>query len=251
MILKTKGIVFQSAKYGDTSLVVKIFTEALGLQSYMVKGVRGTKSKLKPSFFEPLTLLDLEVYQKPNQNLHHIKEARVNYAWRNIPFSMEKQAILLFLDEVLYKCVREEHPDPDLFSWIFHSLIWFDTEERHFMNFHLFFLVGLGRFLGFYPKSPLLPIQEVRFFDMLEGSFTMHRPAHEYFSEGIAARKLLLLLQASAGTLKTVSLTTRERRQVLDTLLAFYRLHLPAMGKIRSLDILRVMMESIPGKSNG
>lgn len=242
MILQTKGIVFQSVKYGDTSLVVKIFTEELGLQSYMVKGVRSNKAKQKPSFFEPLTLLDLEVYRKPNQNLQHIKEIRVDYPWQNIPFSFEKQCILLFLNEFLYKCVREESPDKELFNWIYHSLIWFDLEEKFFLNFHLFFLVQLTRFLGFYPKTDELKIYDVPVFDMQEGSFINHHPIHHYFIEGNAVQKILGLLKASTGTLKTIQISTKERRLILDTLLQFYQLHFPELGKIKSLDILRTLM---------
>jgi len=249
MILKTKGIVFQSVKYGDTSLVVKIFTEELGVQSYMVKGVRSKKAKLKPSLFEPLTLLDMEVYHKPNQSLHHIKEARVDVPWQHIPFSIEKQSILLFLDEILYKCVREELSNKELFSWIYHSLIWFDLEEVYFLNFHLFFLLQLSRFLGFYPKSDVLSPETVRVFDLQEGGFSGHRPLHPYFAEGVTAQKLFELMQTSTKTLKTLHLTTKERRLVLDSLLAFYQLHLPELGKIKSLEVLRMLMDrNIPMK---
>lgn len=244
MIIKTKGIVFQSIKYGDSSLVVKIFTEELGLQSYMVKGVRSRKSRMKPSFFEPLTLLDMEVYNRPHQNLHHIKEIGVDYAWQHIPFSIEKQSVLLFLNEVLYKCIREEQRDKEFFSWIYHSLVWFDLEENQVVNFHLFFLVQLTRFLGFYPKATSLPEQQVRFFDMQDGSFTVHRPLHSFFAEGVAARKLFLLTQATTGTLKSISFTGKERRLVLDSLMVFYQLHLPELGKIKSLDVLRMVMGS-------
>jgi len=252
MILQTKGIVFQSVKYGDTSLVVKIFTEMLGLQSYMVKGVRSKKARLKPSFFEPLMLLDMEVYHKPNQNMHHIKEARVDYPWHHIPFSIEKQSILLFLDEILYKCVREELPNKELFLWIYHSLIWFDMEEKYFLNFHLFFLFQLSRFLGFYPKSDGLASENIRVFDLQEGGFSGHRPLHPYFAEGVAAQKLFALMQTSTETLKMLHITNKERRLVLDSLLAFYQLHLPELGKIKSLDVLRMMMgNSVPYAKKG
>ncbi len=245
MILQTKGIVFQSVKYGDTSLVVKIFTEELGLQSYMVKGVRSKRAKLKPSLFEPLTLLDMEVYYKPNQNLHYIREARVDNPWHHIPFSNEKQSILLFLDEILYKCVREELPNKELFTWIYHSMIWFDLEEEHFLNFHLFFLFQLSRFLGFYPKSDVPASETILVFDLQEGGFLEHRPLHPYFTEGMAAQKLHLLMQSSTETLKTLHMTTKERRMVLDSLLAFYQLHLPELGKIKSLEVLRMMMKKL------
>ena len=247
MILQTKGIVFQYVKYGDTSLVVKIFTEELGLQSYMVKGVRSRKAKLKPALFEPLTLLDMEVYHKPNQNLNHIKEAHVDVPWHHIPFSNEKQSILLFLNEILYKSIREELPNKPLFTWIYHSLIWFDMEEEYFMNFHLFFLIQLSRFLGFYPKSYGMAGVNIRVFDIQEGEFLAHRPLHPYFSEGITAVKLFELMQTSTEKLKTLHITTKERRMVLDSLLAFYELHFPELGKIKSLDVLRVMMDGYTG----
>ncbi len=251
MILQTKGIVFQTVKYGDTSLVVKIFTEELGLQSYMVKGVRSRKAKLKPSLFEPLTLLDMEVYHKVNQNLHNIKEARVEYPWHHIPFSIEKESILLFLDEILYKCVREELSNKELFTWIYHSLIWFDMEEQYFMNFHLFFLVQLSRFLGFYPKSDGFSQENIRIFDMQEGCFSKHRPSHPYFTEGVAAQKLFALIQTSTATLKTIQMNNQERKMVLDSLMTYYQLQLPELGKIKSLDVLRMMMGNIlPGKTD-
>ncbi len=242
MMLQTKGIVFHTVKYGDTSLIVKILTEKLGLQSYIVKGVRSRKAKLKPSLFEPLTLLNMQVSHNPNRSLNHIKEANVDIPWLHIPFSIEKQSILLFINEILYKCIREELPDSEMFSWIYHSLIWFDMEEQHFVNFHLFFLVQFSRFLGFYPKTTKLPPEDIRGFDLQEGVFYRHRPVHAYYIEGVEVQKFLSLIQASAKTLKTLRISTKERRLVLDGLLAFYQLHLPELGKIRSLDVLRVVI---------
>jgi len=241
MIVQSRGIVFQQFKYSDTSLIVKIFTEELGLQSYMVKGVRSKKAKLKPSFFEPLTLLDLQVYNKPNQNLHHIKEARVAYQWHHIPFSIEKQSVLLFLDEILYKTIREESPNKALFQWIFHQLNWFDLEEKQFINFHLFFMLQLTRHLGFYPKTESVENLPGLIFDMQEGQFSMHVPFHPYFVEKDTAQNLWLLLQSSLDTLKAFKISNQERRKLLDMLIAYFQLHLPELGNIKSLEILRMM----------
>ncbi len=77
---------------------------------------------------------------------------------------------------------------------------------------------------------------------MQEGTFTNHRPIHHYFIDGNAVQKILGLLQASTGTLKTIQISTKERRLILDTLLQFYQLHFPELGKIKSLDILRTLM---------
>ena len=64
MLVKTRGIVLNHIKYGETSIVVHIYTEELGRQSYIVNSVRTPKKKNLLALLQPLTLLDLEVYHK-------------------------------------------------------------------------------------------------------------------------------------------------------------------------------------------
>ena len=45
MLHQTKGIVLRTIKYGETSIVVNIFTELFGIQSYLVNGVRASSKK--------------------------------------------------------------------------------------------------------------------------------------------------------------------------------------------------------------
>jgi DNA repair protein RecO (recombination protein O) len=247
MNITTRGIVFNKIKYAESSLVVKIFTEEVGLQSYLVKGVNSKNARLKPSLFQPLSLLEMVVYHKTSHGLQHIKEARIDYPWQHIPFSPEKQSILMFLDEILYKTIRHETPDKELFQWIYHTLVWFDLEEKNFLNFHLFFLMQLTRFLGFSPKKETFETTTQPFFDMQEGHFVQHKPFHPYYLEGQQAALFFQLMQTGLDGLKTFKINNTQRRSMLDALLTFYQLHLPELGKIKSLEVLRIMSES--GKS--
>lgn len=247
MNITTRGIVFNKVKYGESSLVVKVFTEELGLQSYLVNGVNSKSARIKPSLFQPLSLLEMVVYHKGSRGLEHIKEARIIYPWQHIPFSPEKQSILMFLDEVLYKTVRHESPDKELFHWIYHTLVWFDLEEKNFINFHLFFLMYLTRFLGFSPKRGASENAALPFFDMQEGHFMRSKPGHPYYLEKQDTGTFFTLAQMGLDGLKTFSINNRQRRSMLDHLLTYYRLHLPELGKIKSLEVLRVMSDS--GKS--
>lgn len=247
MNITTRGIVFNKVKYAESSLVVKIFTEEVGLQSYLVKGVNSKNALLKPSLFQPLSLLEMVVYHKASHGLQHIKEARVVYPWQHIPFSPEKQSILMFLDEVLYKTIRHETPDKDLFQWIYHTLVWFDLEEKNFLNFHLFFLMQLTRFLGFSPKKEISGNAAPSFFDMQEGHFIQNKPAHPYYLKDQQAELFFTLTQTGLDGLKMFKINNTQRRILLDALLTFYQLHLPELGKIKSLEVLRIMSD--PGKS--
>ncbi|MFN2394169.1 MAG: DNA repair protein RecO [Bacteroidales bacterium] len=62
MIHTTPGIVLHSFKYGDSGIIARILTPDFGLQSYLVQGVRKSKSRIRASQFQPLTLLDMVVY---------------------------------------------------------------------------------------------------------------------------------------------------------------------------------------------
>ncbi len=240
MLIKTRGIVLQQFKYSDSSLIVKIYTEELGLQSYMVKGSRSKKSTQKPAYFQPLSLIDLVVYHKENKQLHAIKEITSAYAWKHIPFNVEKQAILLFLDEMLYKTLREESPNQPLFNFIYNSLHWFDLEEKDYLNFHLFFLLQISRFLGFYPK--LTQYNKVEFFDLQEGIFLTAEPVHPYYSTNPVTEDLLFFLHQTIETSKGYPLSTFRRRNLLETLISYYQLHLPEMGTIKSLEVLTAVL---------
>lgn len=248
MNITTRGIVFNKIKYAESSLVVKIFTEEVGLQSYLVKGVNSKNARLKPSLFQPLSLLEMVVYHKASHGLLHIKEARIDYPWQHIPFSPEKQSILMFLDEILYKTIRHETPDKELFQWIYHTLVWFDLEEKNFLNFHLFFLMQLTRFLGFSPKKETFETTTQPFFDMQEGHFVQHKPFHPYYLEGQQSALFFQLMHTGLDGLKTFKINNTQRRNLLDALLTFYLLHLPELGKIKSLEILRVMSSPVKPK---
>lgn len=247
MNITTRGIVFNKVKYAESSLVVKIFTEELGLQSYLVRGVNSKNARLKPSLFQPLSLLEMVVYHKASHGLQHIKEARILNPWQDIPFTPEKQSILMFLDEVLYKTIRHESPDKELFQWIYHAFVWFDLETENFLNFHLFFLMQLTRFLGFSPKKGTLADVVPPFFDMQEGQFVQSGPRHPYYLEKQDTENFFVLTQMGLDGLKTFKVNNRQRRSLLDALLTYYQLHLPELGKIKSLEVLRLMSET--GKS--
>jgi len=71
---KTKGMVFRTVKYGETSLIVTVYTELFGVQSYLVNGVR-TSTKKGPgraNLFQPAAILDLIVYHNELKHLQRI-----------------------------------------------------------------------------------------------------------------------------------------------------------------------------------
>src|SRR4051812_34859696 len=144
MLFKTGGIVLNYIKYKETSIICKIYTEAFGLQSYIINGIRNNKAKNKIALFQTLTLLDLVVYNRPNSSLNRISEIKCHYPFKSIPFDLRKTTIALFLSEILNKTLKEQAENEDLFSFLKNSIKFLDKADENFENFHLQFLIKLS-----------------------------------------------------------------------------------------------------------
>ena len=154
MIHKTKGIVLSHIKYKETSIITKIYTSAFGLRSYIVNGVRTKKSNGKLALYQPLTVLDLDVYEQPNKNIQRISEAKCAITYQNIPFEIHKTTIAIFLAEFLYKLLQNaEEKDSERYRFIELSLDYFDKSVEQVNLFHIQFLARLLKFSGTLPEK--------------------------------------------------------------------------------------------------
>src|SRR5882724_1588536 len=120
MVQSTKGIVLRTVKYGETSVIVSIYTELFGIQSYIVNGVRTSSKKgaNKASFFQPAAILDLVVYHNELKNLQRIKEFRWSYLYKHIFFDILKNSVAVFIVELLQKTLKQPESNPELFYFI-------------------------------------------------------------------------------------------------------------------------------------
>lgn len=219
MLFKTRGIVFRFTKYGETSIIVNIFTEQFGLQGYIVNGVRSKSSKNKIALYQPLTLLDLVVYHKENADVMRIKEIRCLHPYQTIHQDIRKSAIAMFLNEVVNKAVREQSQAEEICSFMIDSFIALDQVSSP-ENFHLIFLLKLSRYLGFGPQSND---------EVLDGWLLDHE-------EEALLKKLL-----TANYDQVISISYSSRRNVLDALLRFYATHTENFGEIKSVQVLKEM----------
>ena len=239
MQITTKAIVFSSIKYGDTSLIVKAYTEADGLQSYLIKGVlKSRKSRLKAAYFQPLTQLEIVARHKHKGSLESIREARIAYHYQGLHLDIAKNSIALFLAEVLSSSVREGDPDPALFAFVEASLQWLDTHDQ-VSNFHLFFLTQLSKFLGFYPDTS---DTDADYFDLMEGEFTSAQTLNP-----VIVGSTLLCFKRLLGTnfdgMHTIKMSKKDRQELLQKLVVYFELHLHGFKRPRSLAVLNEVFD--------
>ncbi len=217
MLHKTKGVVFRFTKYGETSIIVNIFTELFGLQSYIVNGVRSSSKRSKIALFQPLTLLDLVVYHKENANILRIKDVKCYHPYQSVTSEIRKSAIAMFIIEVLNKSVKEQSHAGEIHDFVANSLMTLDKLQKP-ENFHLLFLLGLSKHLGFGPNLT----EEV-----LGGHWM-----------DVGDQEVLKRLMKSDYD-STIMINYAQRQTLLLSLLRFYANHVDNFGEMKSLAVLR------------
>ena len=189
---------------------------------------------------QPLHLVDMVVYHKPNSSIQRISELRPTPVFRTIPYDILKSTIILFLNEVLYKSIRQQNADENIFDYIFNAVLWFDENELASANFHLAFLLKLSRFLGFAPSTETK--SDYSFFDLQEGEFKSLPPLHPYFIEKHAASLFIELFTTPFEKLAEIKIDNTTRRLILDKILVYYTLHTSSFGEIKSHQILEEVL---------
>lgn len=237
MITKTRGIVLRSVRFGESSLIVDVLTKSSGRVSFMVHIPKTSKGKIKKQYFQPMTLLDFEYDFRQRTNLQRIKDVRVSLPYSSIPIDPAKSCISLFLSEFIYYATRNEQENPTLFTYISTSLEWLDNAYEDFANFHLVFMMRLGKFLGFHPF--LEDFTPGCFFDLRNGCFTLSMPLHTDFLNAADAGHLYNLMRMNFDTMKLFKLSHDDRNRITEIVLRYYKLHLPNMPELQSFDILR------------
>lgn len=237
MLVKTKAIVLHSFKYGETKIIVDMFTEEHGRLSCIATVGKSARGKLKRQYFQPLTLVEAVADMHRRTGLYPLKEAKVAAAYASIPFDPLKLPVALFVAEFLSNATRKEQPDRLTFAYIENSLRWLDGSTGGFANFHVVFMMRLTRFLGFYPNTD--GYTEGSWFDLRAASFAPDAPLHHDRLAPDEARKVNLLLRMNLATMHLFRMTRAERNRMTEIIIRYYELHLPDFHELKSLDVVK------------
>lgn len=245
---KTRGIVLRSVKYGETSVIVLILTEKFGIQSYLVNGVRAVSKKGsgKSVYFQPSAILELIVYHNELKQLNRLREFSWAHVYRTVLSDVVKNAVALYMVELLTKSLKQPESNADLFHFAEDCFVNLDEGEASITaNLPLFFALHLAGILGFriHASSRQSLDEEPLFLDLQEGSFFNQRPAHPHYLEGrlaIHARELQQVQQPEE--LKQIRLNQETRRELLHAFEKYYSLQVQDFGKMKTLPVLEAIL---------
>src|SRR6185369_3751914 len=221
-----------------------IFTELFGVQSYLINGVRTStkKGSGKANLFQPAAILDLIVYHNELKNLQRIKEFKWDHLYEHIFSDIRKNAVAVFMVELLTKCLKQPEANPDLFYFVEDCFLHLDkTNEAITANFPLFFALHLAVFFGFRINDEYS--ERHPFLDLQEGNFVDERPMHPHFLEDKQAMITSQFLKTmQPQELEEIKLNHDFRRNLLYAYERYYALHIQEFGTMKTLPVLRELL---------
>lgn len=240
MLAKTRAVVLHKTRYSDSASIVTLYTEQFGRVSCMVRGIHSKRSAVKSAFFQPLSVLELDMSFQPGKELHTIKDIRISFPVYELSSDPLKNAIALFLSEVLYRSLKISITDERLFLFLVQSVEVLDCTHDVTANFHLVFLYKLTRYLGFEPD---LSGESRACFDLQNGVFSAMRPLHMHYITGEVADKFFDLSQTDYFAMSSLLLSRHQRAELLKILVEYYRLHVPGFHAVNSLTVLQALFD--------
>lgn len=236
----TRAIVLRTVKYSDRSVVLRAYTERFGLRAYIVR--TGGKDTSRQAALQPLSRVELVVPEAGEHRMRTVRDLRIDRPYTRVQQEPRRGVLLLFAQEVLDRTLREEAADPRLFDFVLETLESLDTDPDT-AHQPLLMLVGLAKRLGFFPEPP--QEGEDRF-DLREGYFFRGEAPHEFCMEPASAALFAQLItqvedRVHEGRLHGSSAAVR--RCTMDDLLLYFRLHVEGFGELRSLDVLRTVLD--------
>ena len=211
MVHRTRLIILNTTKIGERSLVLHALSPDWGRRSFITSVPKGGRLAL----FQPLSMVDAEVRENLRSELWRVQHLSARHSLAGIRTSPAKNAMSLFMSEVLYRTIRDGAREEGLFEWCERAVLTLDALPGDFANYHLRFLLELAVALGFAPSAEdLAPF------------------AGEHLD---AVRKLL---QSDFGACMLVPLNGDDRSEIADILLRYLSFHTEAPIQVRSLRVL-------------
>jgi len=239
MLKKVEGIVLRTTKYSESSVICAIYTQELGLRTYIMNGVRKKNSKVSPALLRPMSLVEMVVYHQEEKDINRIKEVKPSFIYEQVPFDVVKGAVGLFMTEVAQKTVREPEPNLSLFNFLVDNYHLLDKTQCSIALFPIWFLVQFTSYLGLVPIVQTDDTQTL--FDYAEGRLVDEPPTHQYYFSAEHTQLLSAFLELDYETCSQLQIEHTTRKKLLDDMLKYYQYHIENFGELNAVVVMQAV----------
>lgn len=250
MIVRTEAVVLRTLAYGETSLIVTLFTREKGVVAVLARGARLPKSRFGATL-QPMAYVQALFYYKPTRSLQTLTESAHVQAFHHLGRNLGKIAVGLRLVELTHALLQPEEPAPSVFNLLVGTLAYLDATERAVEHALPWYQLHLGAALGFAPAFAKADVEAVT---GETGILTLDTgamlpagalPAAARQASRAALRAFAIFARADLETALRLHLAPAVRREVDALVEAFLRYHVEEAYPTRSEAVLGRLREAI------
>ena len=237
MLSETEAIILRTIKYSETSVIAHAYTEKFGKGSYLMNGVRKSRSKM--AMFQPLSVVKIVTYRKKeNAQIHRIGDIAFQLVPTSIPQNIYKSTIALFVSEITNHIFKEEEYNPEFFQFFKTFISILEESTENYSNLHILYMIHMTHFLGVFPENNYN--SQNKFFSIEKAQFV---PTSDINTLDEERSKLFYQLISTQDLRDKIPLNQQQRQNLLSILLLYYNVHVCDMQNIKSLDVLKIVFE--------
>lgn len=210
MKISAELIILASTKVGDRSIVIHTLSSEWGRRSFIAAA-----SRQNLALTSPLSIVEAEICTSRVSELWRAQSIAAARTLNSIRTDMVRNAISMFMAEMLYRTVRDGAMEPGLYEWCRSSIIMLDSMGPDCANFHLRWLLEFAAALGFTPDAEAL------------------RPFTGELSGQIEA-----LLSCNWAESMLIPLNGELRGRIARKIISYISYHCDSDINVRSLDVL-------------
>ena len=222
------GIFLHRISYSDTSLIVAFYTQEHGLKKFIFKG-----GKKKAHNLFPMGLSELSYLDRKESDLLQLLSAEPAFP-TDFQFDPIKGTIAFFMAEVIRKVVHTGDKDPGLFDFLAHTIRSLNESDQAQL-IPVLFMIDLAEWLGI---QPYIEDHSHAFFNLNEGRFE----ASERKEFTVISGEVADLIKAHILGKTTANLAKNGRTQALETMIMYFRYHVPGFERIDAYEIVKEVL---------
>lgn len=183
------------------------------------------------SYFQPMSIIDLVFYDRPNRDLQQITEAHAAHFFKTGQSDPSKIALGIPAVELFERTVREEEENHPLYHFFRNYLVELDNSDSKLINLFLLFVIHLTSYLGFEPQIEAEDEETPVHFNLHTGSITQT-------ATGTNADHLVLdFLKSTTDNCRDLEFTNEQKREVISLMFEYYKMHVEGFREPESLEV--------------
>ncbi len=236
-------IALRTVRVSDSRNLLSVWTRQHGRLTVAMPAGNTPEARRRRALTVPLAAFDCVADVRPGKDIISVRDLSAAPLSLAVNGSPVKNLTAIFLAELLDLLLKRSEADDRLSDFLFYSLqtLAMIDSTAAIANFHLVFLSRLAWFAGIAPD--LSEWHRNAVFDLRDGALRNSLPLHDDYVAGRELTALMALVRADYCSAEHLPFDRAARNRALDLILKYYSLHLASLSSLKSLDVLRTMLE--------